>query len=247
MRVFRPLLRSAGVAGWSRGGAIASTLYNRRLVMAMRRTLLPALVLTVVAATATATACASPSTGGTATPSTSVTTTVATVTATAAATTAPSPPPTSAQGPREPGAVVRAYYDAINAHHYRTAWNLGGKRFSPTYSSFVAAFAGTAHDRLQILRVSGPTVAVRLEAAQDSGAVKVYSGTYQVSGGVITGASMRQVGLSPPGRTPSSSPGGFVHPGAFCSSVGATGFTDRGTPMVCSLRAGDDYARWRHR
>ncbi|MGY6025958.1 hypothetical protein [Streptomyces spinosirectus] len=143
--------------------------------------------------------------------------------------------------------MVRAYYDAINAHHYRTAWNLGGKRFSPTYGSFVAAFAGTAHDRLQILRVSGPTVAVRLEATQTSGAVKLYSGTYQVSGGVITGARMRQVGVSPPGGTPSHSAGVFVHPGAFCSPVGATGVTDRGTPMVCSVKTGDPYARWRQR
>ncbi|MFR0358233.1 hypothetical protein [Streptomyces sediminimaris] len=227
-------------------GTIASTLYHCRLVMAMRRTLLPALALVLGAATA----CASTSTGGTATPSTSTSTSVsATATATA---TAPSPTPTVTAAPhsppaRGPGAVVKAYYDAINAHHYRTAWNLGGKRFSPTYSAFVAAFAETAHDRLRILRVSGPTVTVSLAATQTSGAVKLYSGTYHVSDGVITGARMRQVGVSPPGGTPSRSPSVFVHPGAFCSPVGAIGVTDRGTPMVCSRKAGDDHARWRHR
>ena len=37
-----------------------------------------------------------------------------------------------------------------------------------------------------------------------------------------------------------------VHPGAFCSSEGATGVTNRGTPMVCTSKAGDR-ARWRAR
>jgi len=36
-----------------------------------------------------------------------------------------------------------------------------------------------------------------------------------------------------------------VHPGAFCAPVGATGVTTKGTPMVCSVKAGQDRARWR--
>ncbi|GAA3757304.1 hypothetical protein GCM10022240_07630 [Microbacterium kribbense] len=36
-----------------------------------------------------------------------------------------------------------------------------------------------------------------------------------------------------------------VHPGSFCSPVGATGVTVKGTPMTCSLTAGDTRARWR--
>lgn len=44
-----------------------------------------------------------------------------------------------------------------------------------------------------------------------------------------------------------SSGGGLVvHPGAFCSPVGATGVTTKGTSMVCSSKAGDQ-ARWRSR
>lgn len=38
---------------------------------------------------------------------------------------------------------------------------------------------------------------------------------------------------------------GTVHPGAFCSSEGATGFTKSGTLMRCSTKAGDSRARWR--
>jgi hypothetical protein len=143
--------------------------------------------------------------------------------------------------------VVKAYYDAINAHDYRTAWNLGGKRFRQTYDSFVSAFAETSHDRLRVLGVSGRAVAISLEATQTSGAVKLYSGTYYVSGGVITGAGVHQIGERQPGSgTPSPTQGVFVHPGAFCSLVGATGVTVDGTPMVCSFKAGDNRARWRH-
>ncbi|MEU4426078.1 hypothetical protein AB0F81_36115 [Actinoplanes sp. NPDC024001] len=36
-----------------------------------------------------------------------------------------------------------------------------------------------------------------------------------------------------------------VHPGAFCSPVGARGYTSAGTLMKCSYKAGDSRARWR--
>ncbi|MGW3096312.1 hypothetical protein ACWDCC_23130 [Streptomyces sp. NPDC001102] len=201
----------------------------------MRRMLLPVVALAV----GVATACGTSGTGGTATPSASATTTVSAPAPTVTRTVVVTPSTRPARGP---GAVVEAYYAAINAHDYRTAWRLGGSNFSPDYGSFVAAFAGTAHDRLRVLRVSGSAVTVSLEATQTSGVVKLYSGTYYVSGGVITGARMRQTGTSS-----SPAPGGFVHPGAWCSHVGATGRTDRGTPMVCSRRPGDDQPRWRQR
>jgi outer membrane biosynthesis protein TonB len=47
----------------------------------------------------------------------------------------------------------------------------------------------------------------------------------------------------PTTKPPSS--GRVVHPGAFCSPVGAKGFTSKGTPMRCTLKAGDSRARWR--
>jgi flagellar biosynthesis GTPase FlhF len=44
---------------------------------------------------------------------------------------------------------------------------------------------------------------------------------------------------------PSPPSAGTVSPGAFCSNVGAVGVTVKGTPMVCSNKAGDPRARWR--
>ncbi|MFI6325529.1 PASTA domain-containing protein [Nonomuraea sp. NPDC050556] len=38
---------------------------------------------------------------------------------------------------------------------------------------------------------------------------------------------------------------GTVHPGAFCSTEGATGYTTAGTLMRCSTTASDSRARWR--
>ncbi|MEU4237099.1 hypothetical protein [Actinoplanes sp. NPDC026619] len=39
--------------------------------------------------------------------------------------------------------------------------------------------------------------------------------------------------------------GQAVHPGAFCSPEGATGHTTKGTLMRCTLKSGEDRARWR--
>jgi hypothetical protein len=36
-----------------------------------------------------------------------------------------------------------------------------------------------------------------------------------------------------------------VHPGAFCTPVGAHGVTSKGTAMTCTLKAGEARARWR--
>jgi hypothetical protein len=36
-----------------------------------------------------------------------------------------------------------------------------------------------------------------------------------------------------------------VTPGAFCSPEGATGVTSAGTPMRCTLKAGEEQPRWR--
>ncbi|WP_439677257.1 hypothetical protein [Embleya sp. MST-111070] len=49
----------------------------------------------------------------------------------------------------------------------------------------------------------------------------------------------------PPKNDPPPASGNIVHPGAFCSPVGAMGVTDKGTAMVCSVKAGDSRARWR--
>jgi serine/threonine protein kinase len=87
-----------------------------------------------------------------------------------------------------PGQVVQAYYQAINEHQYRTAWNLGGQNRLPrtTYANYVAGFNGTASDVVEILSVSGNVVTAQLTANQTAGPAKVYAGTYDVTDGQIT-------------------------------------------------------------
>jgi outer membrane biosynthesis protein TonB len=50
-----------------------------------------------------------------------------------------------------------------------------------------------------------------------------------------------------PAPKPTTKPpsAGVVHPGAFCSPVGARGVTSKGTPMRCTLKSGEPRARWR--
>lgn len=100
----------------------------------------------------------------------------------------PSPSPTT------PAAVVKAYFAAINARQYQKAWLLGGHNLTPTYAQFVAGFAGTASDTVQVGPTSGDVVGVLLTAVQSDGTTDFYSGTYTVSGGEITGSDIEQTG-----------------------------------------------------
>jgi hypothetical protein len=100
-----------------------------------------------------------------------------------------SPPVNPAAGPR---ATVQAYFAAINAHDYRTAWNLGGSNTGQSYEQFVQGFNGTQRDTLTIQSVSGNVVTAGLSALQADGTVKIFQGTYTVSNGVITAFHVRQ-------------------------------------------------------
>ncbi|MFC6067753.1 hypothetical protein ACFP4F_35115, partial [Streptomyces ochraceiscleroticus] len=99
---------------------------------------------------------------------------------------------------RDPAATVEAYFDAINAGDYQEAWELGGKNLGGSYSSFTDGLADTVQDTVQILGVDGGVVTVHLDALQTDGSVRSFAGTYTVSEGVITGASVRDVGGSTP-------------------------------------------------
>lgn len=81
---------------------------------------------------------------------------------------------------------MRAYFRATNSHDYGRAWHLGGRYTGTSYSSFVAGFQGTAHDKVTILSVAGKVVTARLAARQTDGSVRTYQGTYRVTHGVIT-------------------------------------------------------------
>ena len=87
-------------------------------------------------------------------------------------------------------AIVQSYFNAINDHDYRTAWDLGGKNFSGSYGSFVAGFDNTLYDALTIEGSHGDVVDVFLDAEQYNGSDHEYSGSYTVRGGQIVAAHL---------------------------------------------------------
>ncbi|MEZ0092803.1 serine/threonine-protein kinase [Streptacidiphilus sp. EB129] len=151
--------------------------------------------VTLLAQRSTSNHAAQPRTSSSVTaPPTTATSTAPTQPPSTAAGTAPAPPAPSPTPtpPAAPASVVTAYYDAINAHDYSTAWNLGGKNLGGSYSDFANGFAGTSSDTLTIDGVSGGTVDVHLHAVHTDGSTADYSGSYFVQNGVITQATLQQ-------------------------------------------------------
>ena len=106
-----------------------------------------------------------------------------------------SPASSSAPAPVTPGAVVTAYYDAINGHHFRRAYNLSTQaQDSESFAAFRQGYQGTQQDTLTITGVSGDVVSFNLSAAQTNGSVKTYTGSYTVQNGKIVGSSVQQTG-----------------------------------------------------
>lgn len=96
-------------------------------------------------------------------------------------------------GPPGPAAVVNGFFAAINAGDYPRAWQLDVHQHSlQSYASFQQGFAGTRHDSVTILAVSGDVVSIDLAAQQTDGSVKYFTGTYTVRAGRIVNASIRQ-------------------------------------------------------
>jgi hypothetical protein len=105
--------------------------------------------------------------------------------------TAPAGPPPSPTATTGPAQTVQQYFDAINREDYRTAWALGGRNLGATYDDFAAGFAGTAHDSVTILSVTGDVVAVRLTSQATDGTTRHFRGSYTVHGGEIQAGSVR--------------------------------------------------------
>ena len=101
--------------------------------------------------------------------------------------------------PMSAAATVRAYFAAINAKDYRTAWNLGGNNFDSSYEHFVAAFSDTEQDAVTILNVAGPVVTIKLAAVHTNGDVTTYAGTYTVRHAKLVDANIKET-------TPSNQP-----------------------------------------
>jgi hypothetical protein len=106
---------------------------------------------------------------------------------TATSTASPSP---SATGP---ASVVLAAYADIDKHDYQDAYNLGLDQNGDSEATFAAGYSTTQDVYVTIKDVGGDTVYVGLLAISTSGVQTTYEGTYTVSGGLITGASLQQV------------------------------------------------------
>jgi len=191
-----PAQPSAGDAGWVPGmgqdGGQGTRPGGYQQAPKRRGALIAGLVVLFVAAAAVTAFLLTRGNGGTpaanngkTTPSTSVS-----QSPTNSPTTTPSSPPPAVPGPV---ATVKAYFSAINNHNYLRAWNLGGRFTSPSFASYKAGFAGTQHDTVTILSVSGNTVTAHLAAQQTDGTVKNFEGTYVVNNGVITQFSVHPV------------------------------------------------------
>ena len=108
---------------------------------------------------------------------------------------AQSSPASSSPAIASPGTVVTDYYNAINAHHYRAAYELNAQAQSTeSFTSFRDGYAGTSDDVLTITGVSGETVSFKLTANQTDGTAKYYSGSYTVQNGKIVGSNVVQTG-----------------------------------------------------
>jgi hypothetical protein len=121
------------------------------------------------------------------------------------ATRTPSAPAPAAPAPTTPApaapaplanaeAVVTQYYQDITDHDYAAAWALGGANIAgEPYAQYVAGFATTSAISLGTVSSFGSNqVSAVLNATQTDGTVKVFNGTYTVSGGVLVGASITQ-------------------------------------------------------
>lgn len=104
-------------------------------------------------------------------------------TATPTETTTATPTPSTAT---DPASVVLAYFAAINAHDYPTAWRLGGKNLDASYPVFVAGFKTTANDVADAQDTGPATADVQLTATQTDGSQHSYAGPFTVVDGVIT-------------------------------------------------------------
>jgi hypothetical protein len=100
-------------------------------------------------------------------------------------------PPADTTGP---ASVVEAYFAAINAKDYQTAWSLGGENQGGSYADFAAGFANTEQDTVTVESVSGDVVTVTLVAQNDDGTILNFAGTYTVTNGEITASNMQQTG-----------------------------------------------------
>lgn len=93
-----------------------------------------------------------------------------------------------------PAATVLIAYAAINRHDYQAAYSLGLGDPQPGESlqQYSAGYADTASVTVTITAVQGNIVKVLLDAMQTDGTHQTFTGTYTVSAGHITDASIQR-------------------------------------------------------
>jgi hypothetical protein len=100
--------------------------------------------------------------------------------------------PDSSPTPEDASAVVEEFYQDISDKDFTAAWELGGKNIAGTsYAKWVAGFDTTDNVEVETANTEDPEqVSVVIRATQSDGAVKVFHGTYTVSGGEIINADI---------------------------------------------------------
>jgi hypothetical protein len=91
--------------------------------------------------------------------------------------------------------VVDQFYQDITDHNYSAAWSLGGDNLNGGvgYDAWVAGYAATVSITLyDSANFGSGEVTAYLNALQGDGSTTTYYGTYYVTNGVITSASIAQ-------------------------------------------------------
>ena len=106
-------------------------------------------------------------------------------------------PPAPAGNPQltSSTAVVLQFYAYLDNQDYASAWALGGSNLNggSGYGAWVAGYATTASISVTAYGTTGDgAVWTTISAVQSDGSVRTYSGTYTVTGGVITSADIAQ-------------------------------------------------------
>ena len=199
-----------GVGVTACGAAPVTVMQSPPAHSATAATATPAITKTVIKyRTATAAPPTAPSTAAAAPPAT---------------TAAPAPPQQPAdQNVTDPWAVVSAYYGDIESGNYQQAYALigNGATTGQTYQEFVVGFACTGSQSVSENLESGDQVNFNLVATDSCiGAIRYYTGTDTVRGGVIVGADVVQTGLRQPGESPDQKvPYSFTGDLCCCKSV----------------------------
>jgi len=99
----------------------------------------------------------------------------------------PSSTPSSGTTPTSPTDVVNAFFNALNARDYPTAWRLDQYVHSTeTYAQFKHGYITTTqHDTVTITGTNGNSLTIHLTALQTDGTYKYYTGTETVRNGTI--------------------------------------------------------------